>query len=60
MKIKTTKINWDITDEDAPDGHQVDLPQQVELEVDHEDEIADKLSDIYGWCIYGLNYEIIK
>jgi len=60
MKIKTTKINWDTTDEDAPDGHQVDLPQQVELEVDHEDEIADKLSDIYGWCIYGLNYEIIK
>ena len=60
MKIKTTKINWDTPDEDAPDGHQVDLPQQVELEVDHEDEIADKLSDIYGWCIYGLNYEIIK
>ena len=60
MKIKTTKINWDTTDEDAPDGHQVDLPQQVELEVDHEDEIADKLSDIYGWCIYGLNYEIKK
>jgi len=54
MKIKTTNINWD-TDE-----HKVDLPQQVELEVDHEDEIADKLSDIYGWCIYGLNYEMFE
>jgi len=54
MRIKTTNINWD-TDE-----HKVDLPQQVELEVDHEDEIADKLSDEYGWCIYGLAYEIIK
>ena len=54
MKIKITNIDWD-TDE-----HNVDLPQQVELEVDHEDEIVDKLSDEYGWCIYKLNYEIIK
>ena len=54
MKIKTTSIKWD-TDE-----HTVDLPQQVEIEVGHEDEIADKLSDEYGWCIHGLAYEIIK
>ncbi len=54
MKIKITNIDWD-TDE-----HNVDLPQQVELEVDHEDEIVDKLSDEYGWCIYKLNYEIIE
>jgi len=58
MIIITTKIEWDTTDEEAPDGHQVDLPQEVELEVDHEDEIADKLSAAYGWCVYGLNYEI--
>jgi hypothetical protein len=54
MKIKTTNINWDT------DGHKVDLPQQVVLEVDNEDEIADKLSDQYDWCIHGLAYEIIK
>ncbi len=54
MKIKITNIDWDT------DKHNVDLPQQVELEVDHEDEIADKLSDKYGWCIYKLNYEIIE
>ena len=53
MRIKTTNINWD-TDE-----YEVDLPQQVELEVEDEDEIADKLSDKYGWCIHGLAYEII-
>jgi hypothetical protein len=51
MKIKTTRIDWDT------DGQKVDLPQQIELEVDHEDEIADKLSDEYGWCIHGLAYE---
>jgi|OM-RGC.v1.036085248 hypothetical protein len=54
MRIKTTRIDWD-TDE-----HKVDLPQQVELEVDHEDEIADELSDEYGWCVHGLAYEIIS
>jgi len=54
MRIKTTNINWDT------DGHEIDLPKQVELEVDHEDEIADKLSDEYGWCIHGLAYEVIN
>ena len=52
MKIKTTSIKWD-TDE-----HTVDLPQQVEIEVGHEDEIADKLSDEYGWCIRGLEWDV--
>ena len=59
MKIKTTRIDWDT------DGQKVDLPQVVDLEINSDDEeglheIADKLSDAYGWCVYGLNYEIIK
>ena len=65
MKIKTTRIDWDTTDEDAPDGHQVDLPQQVIVEIDEplelgQDKIVDKLSDTYGWSIYGLDYEIMS
>ena len=54
MRIKTTRIDWD-TDE-----HKVDLPQQVELEVDEEDEIADELSNKYGWGVHGLDYEMIS
>ena len=27
------------------------------VEVDDEDEIADTLSDISGWCIFSINYE---
>jgi|TARA_B100000287_G_C20365389_1_gene675560 hypothetical protein len=60
MRIKTTNIDWDT------DNEQVDLPQVVELEIDGDNdeegpyEIADKLSDEYGWCIRGLAYEIIS
>lgn len=55
MKIKTTFIDWDtdgLTD--------LDLPQIVVLEVGDESEIADKLSDKYGWCIFNLDYEIVS
>ena len=27
------------------------------VEVDDEDEIADTLSDISGWCIFSIDYE---
>lgn len=34
------------------------LPKEVELDVEDEDEIADTLSDIYGWLVNS--YEIEK
>ena len=58
MRIKTTEIDWD-TAEHEREGLTF-LAQEVELEVDHEDEIADKLSDMYGWCVRGACYNIIK
>jgi hypothetical protein len=52
--IRTTKIDWD-TDGDK---EQFDLlPQCVALPVDHEDDIADYLSAIHGWCVFGVEYE---
>jgi hypothetical protein len=53
MKIKTTKIDWDT------DGEDIDLPQSVELEVEDEEEIADALSDNFGFCVFSFEYETI-
>ena len=57
MIVKTTSIDWDT------DGDQVmfdKLPQRVILEVDDEDEIAEALSDMYGWCVFELSYNTEK
>jgi hypothetical protein len=43
-------IKWDT------DGENVELPTEVEIPNDIEDdEIADYLSDEYGWCIESFN-----
>ena len=45
-----TDIVWDT------DGENVELPTEVEIPNDiEEDEIADYLSDEYGWCIESFN-----
>lgn len=53
MIVKTTRIDWDTDGETF-----LDLPQEVTIEVEDEDGIADALSDKYGWCIFALNYDI--
>lgn len=57
MIAHTTSINWD-----TDGGQEVfdKLPQRVILSVDDEGRIADELSDMYGWCIFGLTYEVEK
>ena len=54
MIFKTRSIDWD-TDDDKEvfDG----LPQQVTVDVENEDEIADALSDNYGWCMFGFEVD---
>lgn len=47
--ITTEEIKWD-----APAD--AGLPQEVRLEVSSEDEIADKLSDLYGWLVLQVFY----
>jgi hypothetical protein len=54
MIIKTSKIEWDT------DGATPDLPQEVTIEVGSEEDIADALSDKYGWCLKALDYEICE
>ena len=57
MTIKTSKIDWD-TDGDKEVFNK--LPQRVILQADDEDGIADELSEMYGWCVLGLDFEIIR
>lgn len=58
MKVRFFNINWDT------DGQEVDLPKEVILEVDGDRDIsiegADELSDKYGWCVEGFDFEILK
>ena len=50
MILKTSSIDWD-TDDDMDVFRS--LPQQVTLEVESEEDVADALSDSFGWCVFG-------
>ncbi len=56
MKVKFFDISWDT------DGERADLPSEVTLTVDDDTDLeeqgADILSDKFGWCVNGLNYEV--
>lgn len=48
--MKVTDIIWET------DGEVVDLPSEVEVDDDVlEDEIADYLSDTYGWLVESFS-----
>jgi hypothetical protein len=68
VKLRCYDIDWDTSDEEAPQGRslgngpdEVDLPREVTIEVpddtDIDEEIADILSDKYGWLIFGVCVE---
>ena len=52
--FRVTDIEWDT---DGVDPSDLNLPIETVIEADDEDEVADALSDKYGWCIFGLNIE---
>lgn len=48
-KFYISDIEWDT------DGEKIEtLPTETIIEAENEDEIADKLSDKYGFCIFNL------
>ena len=48
--MEVTNIKWET------DGEVVDLPTEVEVNDDlSDDEIADYLSDTYGWLVNGFS-----
>lgn len=53
MKIETQRIEWDA------DGEAFgNLPQRVVLDVESADDIANELSDRFGWCVSGVTYVV--
>ena len=56
MQVHVVKVNWDTTDDEHPDGQDAGLPKIVDVPDDLlPDDIADWLSDQYGWCVNSLN-----
>ena len=62
--VKCTEIQWDT---DGDKRLLKKLPKNVTLTIedyceenDLDDTIADMLSDEYGFCLFGFNYEIIN
>jgi hypothetical protein len=59
MSIRVTDIVWDT------DGDGVDLPTEMVVDTaaegieDPDTEIADWLSNKFGWCVNGFQYEAI-
>jgi hypothetical protein len=48
MKFKVSKIVWDT---DGQDQDFLNLPDNMEVEADNEDEAVDACTDKTGWCI---------
>lgn len=55
-KYKVTNIDWDV-DYDDEFADTPNLPTEVIIEVEDEDDIADALSDEYGFCINGFSID---
>lgn len=59
MKVKATDIQWDVDDKELLKV----LPQEVIVEcpddADLNEELADILSDEYGFCLFGCSFEVI-
>ena len=57
---KVVNIEWDLEDDDylGLDAEDLNLPNEVEiLDYLEEDEIADFLSDEYGFCVLSFDIE---
>jgi hypothetical protein len=56
-KYRAFDIIWD-TDKEV-----VDLPNEAVIQMDDDSNMslegADKLSDEFGWCVHGFNYETL-
>ena len=63
IKVKVYNVKWDC---DNDDPKEMDLPEEFEIEVYHDedfdldDEVSDAISDEYGYCHYGFDYDIIN
>ena len=53
MKIKN--IKWDTeSDDEILTAEEIGLPEDIEIDDMEEDEVADYLSDTYGYCVVNF------
>lgn len=66
MIIHVYDIEWDLVDEET--GREVDteeegLPEEIDLDIDDDEdvntEVANQLSDDYGFCVKSFNTEVM-
>ena len=53
MKVRAFNIDYDT------DGEDINLPYEVFVEVEDEEDIVDVVSDQTGFCIFSLQYEFV-
>ena len=67
-RIKAHSIEWDVDiyddedefdDEPLPGSAIVDFPDEATDE-DIDNELADRLSDLYGFCVFSLGWEDVN
>lgn len=61
-RFLVTNIEWDTEQEDGgtPDARVLGLPHEATVEANDPEDLADILSDEYGFCIFGLEYEEVE
>jgi hypothetical protein len=64
MLFKVTQIEFDFTTDNDEDSlnleEQIDLLDEVKdglWEAEDEEDLVEKLTSIYGWCINSINFE---
>ena len=58
MKLLVTEIEIDFDEEWISKEERIEVTQDALgiWEVDDEDELVDKISDVTGWCIRSIDY----
>ena len=64
MKLLVTEIEFDYDDGNNMESYPISYDEQVAnrdtalgiWEVDDEDELVNKISDVTGWCIRSIDY----
>jgi hypothetical protein len=52
MKIIVSEIDWEIDNSD-----ELNLPKKITIEVDDLEDVAEIISDTYGFCVLGYIIE---
>jgi hypothetical protein len=60
MKVRCFNIRWDFDDEDTDLPTETVVSLDYDPEVDESEQIGNRLSDIYGFCHHGFDYEVEK